>query len=165
MALPEIEFRDAYITGKYRYWLERRWSGGRYDSPTAVWCMLNPSTADAQIDDPTVRRCIGFADSWGFKRLVVVNLYAYRATNPRELGPLGFAKRLGPENYDFLYYFMHFDMRPQSVAVCAWGSGRLDPLPSVITGARRYALAFTKSGEPSHPLYLAAALQPIRVPT
>lgn len=47
--------------------------------------MLNPSTADAEIDDPTITRCIGFAKSWGFGGLMVGNLWAYRATDPKEL--------------------------------------------------------------------------------
>jgi hypothetical protein len=58
MALPEITHRSAFITGKYRYWLERRWLNARYDAPMVVWCMLNPSTADAETDDPTIRRCV-----------------------------------------------------------------------------------------------------------
>ena len=165
MALPEITYRAAYITGKYRYWLERRWLHARYNAPQVVWCMLNPSTADAETDDPTVRRCVGFTHAWGYSRMTVVNLYAYRATNPRELGPLGHAKRLGPENYDWLFYFMHNVMRNVRLVLCAWGAGRLDPLPHVITDVRRYALAFTKTGEPSHPLYLSAALGPTLVST
>jgi hypothetical protein len=160
MALPEITHRSAFITGKYRYWLERRWLDARYDAPQVVWCMLNPSTADAKTDDPTIRRCVGFTHAWGYSRMTVVNLYAYRATNPRELGPLGLAKRLGSENYDWLFYFMHNVMRDVRLVLCAWGAGRLDPLPNVVTDARRYALTFTKTGEPSHPLYLPQTLKP-----
>ena len=50
-----------------------------------AFCLLNPSTADAVGDDPTIRRCVGFAQQWGYSRLVVVNLFAFRATNPSEL--------------------------------------------------------------------------------
>jgi hypothetical protein len=75
--------------GRYRYRLWRRWA----DGPTVLFVMLNPSTADADVDDPTIRRCIGFARSWGAGALEVVNLYAWRATQPAELkaavGPVG----------------------------------------------------------------------------
>lgn len=163
MALPEIEFRDAYITGKYRYWLERRWSGGRYDSPTVVWCMLNPSTADASIDDPTIRRCIGFTDSWGFGRLVVVNLYAYRATEPRDLEGLSADELQGPENDWHLRYWAACSAT--RIIMCGWGGNRFRclPLPSVIASASRYALRVTASGEPGHPLYLPADATPFRI--
>lgn len=79
--------------GTYRYWLCREWSPG-LDS--LVWLMLNPSTADATQDDPTIRRCMGFARRWGYGGITVVNLYAYRATNPRDL--LTAADPVGPEN-------------------------------------------------------------------
>jgi len=67
--------------GTYRYSLTRRWSPG----PLLGWVMLNPSRADALVDDPTIRRCVGFARRWGFAGIVVRNLYALRATDPREL--------------------------------------------------------------------------------
>lgn len=67
--------------GLYRYRLERRWDIG----PTATWVMLNPSTADGEVDDQTIRRCVAFTKAAGYGSLVVVNLYALRATNPAEL--------------------------------------------------------------------------------
>jgi hypothetical protein len=69
--------------GEYRYELRRTW--GADDEPLVCWVMLNPSTADADQDDPTIRRCISFSNRWGFGRLVVVNLFARRATDPKEL--------------------------------------------------------------------------------
>lgn len=75
---------------RYRYWLERRFSEG---DGTAVFVMLNPSTATAETNDPTIRRCIGFARSWGCDYLVVVNIFAFRATDPKvmkaEADPVG----------------------------------------------------------------------------
>lgn len=165
MSLPVIEHRDAYISAdeKYRYWLERRWAGAAYDSPMIVWCMLNPSTADASVDDPTIRRCIGFTDALGFGRLMVVNLYAYRATNPRDLRGLALDVQEGPENSKWLRYWSR--LPSARILVCAWGSNRsrFTPLPSPIAFASRYALGFTKTGEPKHPLYLPADSQLIRV--
>jgi len=69
-------------TELYRYSLWREWN---IDAPKLVFIMLNPSKADAYIDDPTLRRCIGFAKSWGFGSLTVINLFAYRSTKPSEL--------------------------------------------------------------------------------
>ena len=68
--------------GLYRYSLTRKWEAWK---GTVNFIMLNPSTADAQEDDPTIRRCIGFAKAWGYGGIVVTNLFAYRATNPKEL--------------------------------------------------------------------------------
>jgi len=68
--------------GLYRYILTRTWDRSL---PALVFCMLNPSTADATVDDPTIRKCIGFAQRLGYGGIIVVNLFAYRATKPREL--------------------------------------------------------------------------------
>lgn len=78
-------FRDAVLTddGLYRYRLERAW--GTDGTNTVLFVMLNPSTADALEDDPTVRRCMGFAAHLDCARLLVGNLFAWRATDPREL--------------------------------------------------------------------------------
>lgn len=76
--------RDAKLSadGLYRYRLGRTWCPSERG---VVWVMLNPSTADAHFDDPTIRRCVGFARSWGMGWITVVNLYAFRATYPQEL--------------------------------------------------------------------------------
>lgn len=70
--------------GKHRYTLTRH-RGPAFQGPRVVFVMLNPSTADASIDDPTIRRCSGFADRLGFDRLDVVNLFSWRATSPVDL--------------------------------------------------------------------------------
>lgn len=65
----------------YRYTLTRRWDG----RPMMAWIGLNPSTADETEDDPTIRRCTGFAKAWGYGGMVMLNLFAYRATDPKEM--------------------------------------------------------------------------------
>lgn len=84
--------RSAEISecGRYRWWLRRSWlayKDGLFVPGKGVCCfvMLNPSTADGTQDDPTIRRCIGFAKSWGYNGLSVRNLFAWRATDPKEL--------------------------------------------------------------------------------
>jgi hypothetical protein len=162
-ALPYIQYRRATMSvdGIYRYDLERRWNDADEDSPLVLWCMLNPSTADGLVDDATIRRCIGFTDSWGFGRLVVVNLYAYRATNPKVLRKLTTAERFGA-NYSHLQDWIQSPLT--RIFVCAWGNRRIDPFSFLIRDATRYALAYTKRGEPSHPLYLPADSQLKRIP-
>lgn len=78
--------------GRYRYRLTRE-LGGKL---TLTVVMLNPSTADGSKDDPTIRRCKGFAKDWGYGRLVIVNLYAFRATDPREMWRMAHADRGRP---------------------------------------------------------------------
>lgn len=156
--LPTVEFRDAHISpcGTYRYWLERRWNGAGADAPMVVWCGLNPSKADAKRDDPTIRRMMGFTEGWGFSRFVVLNLYAYRATDPRELDGLTLDQLNGPfHNSNLATWIYHPCNR---IFVCCWGGGRIKcvPIPYAIQGATRYALGLTASGEPKHPLYLPA---------
>ena len=93
----------AYLSddGRYRYSLTRHVAPLTGDG-VCTFVMLNPSTADATHDDPTIRRCIGFARAWGFEWLKVVNLFAYRATDPRDLWAVDpyppYATQVGPEN-------------------------------------------------------------------
>ena len=97
---------------KFRYLLERRWSRGKR---TLLWVMLNPSTATSEIDDPTIRRCIGFALQ-DFDRMLVCNLFAYRSTNPGVLPHV--ADPVGPGNDRTI---LGCARRSQKVVV-AWGA-------------------------------------------
>lgn len=145
--------------GKYRYLLTRPAGDAafvRAARDTVVFCMLNPSTADASIDDPTIRRCRGFADRWNCAGIAVVNLYAYRATDPRELRKLDRITAVGPENDHWLR-----DVAAKSVGiVCAWGANaepwRVQEVLRIFAaaGARTYCLGTTKAGHPRHPLYV-----------
>lgn len=160
--------------GKYRYLLWREWRGthdpknwrwlGANDGagepigePKAcVFIMLNPSTADATTDDPTIRRCVGFAKAWHFERLEVVNLFAYRATDPRVVLSLSADEAIGPENQEYIE-----DAAQQAgKIVCAWGAhgsylGQNETVKGWCNGSRTYALKITKAGHPGHPLYVS----------
>ena len=144
--------RSAHFSpcGRYRYALWRTWDEKR---PTMLFIGLNPSTADAIEDDPTIRRCIRFADDRGYGRLAVANLFAYRTPNPvelrEELHPVGrvnnrWILRLAAES---------------DVCVAAWGnSGRhlgRDAEVVALLGDLK-CLGVTKSGAPRHPLYVGA---------
>ncbi len=140
---------------KYRYWLFRRWAEG---SQCCFIC-LNPSTADADHDDPSVRRMIGFARSWGHGALVVGNLFAWRATDPKEICVCD-RDPVGPLNDEWLQRMAS----ESDLVVAAWGNhgdfqGRGQVVRAMIGGM--YSLGLTKSGQPKHPLYVAAATHPV----
>jgi hypothetical protein len=118
--------------------------------------MLNPSTADHELDDPTIRRCMAFARAHGYGGIAVVNRYAYRATEPRELRKA--VDPLGPENLRIVG-----ETCKDRDVVVAWGAFELDTDPvdlsillSVIHSTARsvFCLGRTKSGAPRHPLYV-----------
>ena len=148
---------DVSPCGRYRYRLERWWGTG----DPAVFVMLNPSTADASEDDPTIRRCVGFAESWGYSGLIVVNLFAWRATNPRDL-PADKAMAIGPHGDAAIRAAAH----RSALVVCAWGAGGAlhgrgaEVLKALREHAQPWTLRTTKAGHPSHPLYLPADLRP-----
>ncbi|CDY79414.1 hypothetical protein BGLT_02195 [Caballeronia glathei] len=122
--------------------------------PHAMFLMLNPSTADATLDDPTIRRCRSFAAAWGMDGITVANLYALRSTDPAGLWL--HADPIGPENDDHLYELAVTHGR----VVCAWGANaRADRVAAVVhllrhAGAQLTCLGTTKSGAPRHPLYV-----------
>lgn len=138
---------------RYRYELTRRWS----DSTRSVtWIMLNPSTADAAVDDPTIRRCIAFSKAWLCGSLRVCNLYALRSTDPSALWKC--ADPVGPENDRYL------SNSGGDVIVCAWGANaKADRAKAVYNllnnAAPMMCLGRTKAGAPKHPLYVAGATQ------
>lgn len=154
--------------GKYRYALGRSWGDCGRDWPRAVvWIMLNPSTADAEFDDPTIRRCISFSQSWGFDCLRVVNLFGLRATDPAELGRV--ADPVGPENDEHIRLLLGEASR----VIVAWGANKAvgDRAKEVLRMAQVGAsmdkypcvecLGTTAEGHPRHPLYVRADTNPI----
>lgn len=143
--------------GKFRYRLGRdvREDGTTYPNPGYVlWVMLNPSTADAECDDNTIRRCIGFTRAWGYSELLVGNLYAYRSTDPAGLWTADDPD--GPENRDHLQQMA----RDAASIVVAWGrhAKRADSEPTTYLLARHadvWCLGLNKyGGQPAHPLML-----------
>lgn len=146
--------------GKYRYRLCRTWDA---EAASVLFVMLNPSTADATQDDPTIRRCIGFAKRWGYGRLLVGNLFALRATDSRVL--LTEADPVGPENDEHLRAMK----RESGIVICAWGGHKLahgttrEAAVKALLEAPLWALGRTYKGAPRHPLYMPSATEPVRL--
>jgi hypothetical protein len=143
----------------YRYALWRIWD---HDLPRVNFVMMNPSTADERDDDPTIRRCVGFARAWGYGGVSVTNLFAYRATDPATLKAV--ADPIGPDNDREIAE----EATIAKLVVCAWGEhgtllGRAERVVSrlrELPGASPHYLKLNKSGSPAHPLYLPGGLQP-----
>jgi len=158
--------RSAEISecGRYRWWLRRSWNpvyGAEYLQGTVCFVMLNPSKADALQDDPTIRRCINFADNWGFTALSVRNLFPWRATDPDEMRAYGILTLTGGDRGNA-------ELQASATAdlvIAAWGAspriiGR-DVAALNMFGTRPiYCLGTTKNGYPKHPLYIRADTEP-----
>ena len=140
---------------RYRYALLRAW---KPEAGFAMFVGLNPSTADEATDDPTIRRCVAFARAWGYGALCMMNLFAYRATQPADM--LGQDDPVGPENNEYL---LRMALQAE-VVVAAWGvhgthGGRHNVVRALLPGL--HYLRLTKDGHPGHPLYLPATLRPV----
>lgn len=165
--------RSAEISecGKYRWWLRRDWQlwndAGEHVTGKGVCCfvMHNPSTADAMQDDPTIRRCINFARAWGYDTLSVRNIYAFRATDPRDL-PRTMDEAVGGNRGDSeLLSALTADL-----VIAAWGSTLphhgsrerivLSMFQQFAPAKEIYCLGTTKDGHPRHPLYVKGDTMP-----
>jgi hypothetical protein len=143
---------------KYRYVLWRRWG----DAPPLAFIGLNPSTADASQDDPTIRRCIGFAKRFQAGGLVMLNLFAFRATDPSALvlfaNPDHPEAGVGPNHDEMIRPWMGLCNK----AIAAWGASvpHRSARPTVLSAMAvdtiggLWCLGQTKDGSPRHPLYL-----------
>lgn len=151
--------RDAVLSacGRYRYWLIRAWDPA---VRPAAFVMLNPSTADHKADDPTVRKCVGFARRWGCGGVEVVNLFAWRSTDPA--GLLAAADPVGPENDAAIRECLE----QCSPVVAAWGvnvpkahAGRVAAVRGLMerVGTEVRCLRLTAGGFPGHPLLVKYA--------
>jgi len=150
--------RSAEISpcGQYRWWLRRHFPH-HGDGRVVCFIMLNPSTADATMDDPTIRRCMGFARDWGYSTLSIRNLFAYRATDPKALAqavdPIGHPRNDGE---------LLAGLTAHTVVV-AWGGhvyhNRDQDVLRLFALHRPdkplYCLGWTKQGSPRHPLYIS----------
>lgn len=136
----------------YRFRLWRRWGPGK----SVLWIMLNPSTADEHVLDPTIRRCVGYSKAWGYEALTVVNLFAVRSTDPRILYRA--ADPIGQGNLDAILD----EAGKADLIVAAWGNHGGGKLKNQGQAVRRmllkdgrvlHHLGLTKQGQPTHPLY------------
>jgi hypothetical protein len=142
--------RGALVDGDYRYSLWRRLGDSKR---RVLFIMLNPSTADGAIDDPTIRRCMTLARRWGYGRLEACNLFAYRATDPRRLQQI--ADPVGPLNDATIARAVcHAD-----TVVVGWGikgarSLRADVVTHMLRTTTVCCIGTTRDGSPRHPLYV-----------
>jgi hypothetical protein len=146
----------------WRYALERIW--WPMDKHVVAFIGLNPSTADETQDDPTVRRCLGYAKKWGYGSMVMLNIFAFRATDPRVMKAA--ADPMGPDNNAWITTVAN----RADLVVAAWGNdgvyrGRSREVVDLLhqAGIELMCLRLTKQGEPWHPLYLPKNLQPIHL--
>lgn len=148
------------VCTRYLYSLYRIWDD---EKPKVLFVMLNPSTADSTKDDATIRRCIDYAKKWGYGGLYVTNLFAYRATDPKDL--LKVDNPFGDKN---IYYTKQISDIVDKV-ICAWGNS--DILTKLLKGfepkellsfcsSKLHFIELSQNGTPKHPLYLKSVLIP-----
>lgn len=133
----------------YRYVLWREWD---ISKGTCVFIGLNPSTADENEDDPTLRRCANFAKEWGFGKCVIINLFAYRATKPEEL-----KKQYKPVGYKNNHH-IKTESTNAAMVVAAWGNQgsflkRDEKVLKLLKDVPLRCFKVTSKGQPAHPLY------------
>jgi len=138
---------------KYRYSLSRIWDKQK---KFVLFIGLNPSTADEEMDDPTIRRCSGYAQKWGYGGFMMVNLFAYRTTLPSNLKKVKYP--VGSENDKYIVKLS----KKADITVAAWGdNGNLYSRDKQILSLvpNLMCLKINKSGQPAHPLYLKKDLK------
>lgn len=142
---------------RYRYTLWRLWD----NRPYCMFIGLNPSTADEKLDDPTIRRCTRFAKDWGFGGLCMTNLFAFRATDPKDM--MAVEDPIGQSNDETL--FTVSQSTQCGLRVAAWGVHGAYKNRGIRVhnqyGKNLYHLGLTKDGFPKHPLYLKASTKPV----
>ncbi len=151
---------------RYRYTWHHCWDLGL---PPCGFIGLNPSTADEHGPDPTVRRCINYAKSWGYGSLTMLNLFAYRATDPQQLFVA--ATPVGRATDRHLVAQTELIAQHGGMVVAAWGNhgmhrARAAEVRRLLSarGTRLHYLVLTQAGEPGHPLYLRQDLRPLAWP-
>jgi hypothetical protein len=146
----------AVIIGNYRYELRRVWDESL---PLLVVCMLNPSTADADRNDPTILTLIHFGKLWGFGGLYVVNLFALRTSSPAEMMTEGELTAMGDSNKGFLFDAIGYAKQHGRSILAAWGNNGSHHAAdewfakqAIARGVDLVCLGTTESGQPKHPL-------------
>lgn len=143
---------------KYRYLLIRTWDE---KLPNLGLIMINPSNADEETDDPTIRRCIALAKNLGYGSIWVGNLFAYVCSQPNNMFALQRNEGVDVVGPDNLVYLEHL-FENVDACICAWGNNGnkgIEAKDEIAFLSRRnkvplYAFQLTKTGEPQHPLYL-----------
>ncbi len=158
---PALISRDL----NYRYWLTRHWGPGER---RVMWIGLNPSTADTQRLDPTLRRIYDYSQAWGYDGFVMTNLFAFRATIPRVM--LLHPEPVGPEND---HHLLEIADEVDKI-ICAWGAhgvhrNRSQEVVDMLTDAghasKLHALKINKKAStPGHPLYVLGNTRPVPYP-
>lgn len=139
--------------GTYRLLLWRRWN---LAAPVLVWIMLNPSTADGHSDDRTIETIVSFASIWGYGAVEVVNLYDFRATDPKDLKRAGYPS--SAENFAVIKLVIARAISNGGRIVAAWGAhARDEDVARLLADVRvpLWCLRETRGGKPGHPLYVA----------
>lgn len=158
--------KRAFISacGKYRYGLARQWDESK---PSVAFMLLNPSTANAEVDDPTVRRCIDYANSWDYGGIYIVNVCPYRSTDPKALPKVD----IPDEIYDKNALHIAAVYKVVDKFIAGWGnslplsfiqkSGYI--IKTLLERKKLFMLAENKDGSPRHPLYLKKDLMPQQI--
>lgn len=141
------------VCGRYRFQLWRSWDESK---PLVMWVGHNPSTADANTDDPTIRRMRNFSIDWGYGGMYVGNLFPYRATNPNDLKKIPFEK-IAP-SHQFVY--LQEMISKCELHILAYGNPVIPGARPDIWDNRWHYLKKTKLNNPAHPLYLSKNLRP-----
>ena len=157
---PKHPFETGALFSPCRTWRYRLWRVWDRDKPRCLFIMLNPSTADESVNDPTITRCIKYADSWGLGSLEVCNVFALRSRDPKELRHCD--DPVGPWNDGVI---IEAATKAAFIA-CAWGvhglyMDRGRKVAGLLSGFRLHCLGLTQDGAPRHPLYMASGCIPL----
>lgn len=144
----------------YRYILRRKWSGG--NGKVVVWIMLNPSVADHELEDNTVRRCCLYAQDWGYSGIVIVNIFAYRDTDPAKMKK--YHAPIGKDNDKYILEVIEDE--ETGLIIGGWGQhgshlNRNTKIKELLAHKTINCLGKTKCGNPLHPLYLKKDTIPV----
>jgi hypothetical protein len=150
---------------KYRFSLWRTWTDKGLDGRLCAFIGLNPSTATESLNDPTITRCIRFCKDWGYDGYVMLNLFGFRATDPKVM-----KAQFDPDGRENNKQILRWTGRAK-IVVCAWGihgkhMGHGQNRRNILDrhGVAIHHLGLTKAGLPKHPLYLKADTKPVPWP-